>query len=198
MKLVNTIIALYVLFGLCSVALGQAEDRVTIQSRIDAARSATEEILTTLGGRLISEMAAGGPEAALLVCRNVAPSIVTDLSLKNGWQVTRVSSRPRNAMIGMPDAWEQAVLRDFEARLKDGEGYETMTHYEVVDEPLGKSLRYMTAIETKAVCLACHGSVEQISEAVQTRLESEYPYDRATGYQLGDLRGAVSIKQPIP
>ena len=29
------------------------------------------------------------------------------------------------------------------------------------------------------------------------KLNSEYPHDKATGYTLGMLRGAVSIKRPL-
>ena len=33
--------------------------------------------------------------------------------------------------------------------------------------------------------------------AIKAKLNSEYPHDKATGYTLGMLRGAVSIKRPL-
>jgi hypothetical protein len=39
--------------------------------------------------------------------------------------------------------------------------------------------------------------VEQIPPAVKTVLRKHYPSDRATDYRVGDLRGAISIKQPL-
>jgi hypothetical protein len=72
-----------------------------------------------------------------------------------------------------------------------------MFHAEVVEEPSGKSLRYMKAIGTAPLCLSCHGSSEQIPVNVQAKIDAFYPHDKATGYKAGQLRGAVSIKQPI-
>jgi hypothetical protein len=36
-----------------------------------------------------------------------------------------------------------------------------------------------------------------IPAGVRAKLATEYPMDRATGYREGELRGAVSIKQPM-
>jgi bacterioferritin-associated ferredoxin len=100
-------------------------------------------------------------------------------------------------MLGTPDAWEQGVLKAFEDRAAKGEKFSAMTHYEVVEEPAGKFLRYMKAIGVAPQCVACHGSAEQIVEPVRAQLESLYPHDKAVDYKPGDLRGAVSIKQPL-
>ncbi len=194
-KILSILIAIALLFGHTPITIA-AEDTDT-QARIDAAKAATGDFLKRLGGTLKSEMKSNGPESAIKVCREVAPQIASDISLKNGWQVTRISSKPRNSMMAMPDSWEQTVLRDFEQRAVKGEKMETMFHAEVVEEPAGKSLRYMKTIGTAPMCLSCHGSAEQIPASVQAKINSLYPHDKATGYKAGDLRGAVSIKQPL-
>jgi hypothetical protein len=56
---------------------------------------------------------------------------------------------------------------------------------------------FLTPLGTQPICLTCHGSGEQIPPAVQAMLARYYPLDQAQGYQAGDLRGAVSIKQPM-
>ena len=175
----------------------QAANVSSIQARVAAAEDTSYEFLTRLGGQLKRELADGGPESAISVCRDVAPAMATELSLRNGWQVSRVSTKPRNSLLGMPDAWEQNVLNSFEERVASGETVGALSYYEVVDEPIGQSFRYMLAIETGGLCLSCHASPEHISEGVATRLNELYPYNQATGYDLGDLRGAISIKQPI-
>ena len=174
-----------------------AADAADTQARIDASKAATAEFIKRLGGTLKSEMKKNGPESAISVCRDVAPKIASDLSLKNGWQVTRVSNKPRNTSTALPDRWEQTVLLDFEQRAAKGEKLKTMYFAEVVDEPAGKSLRYMKAIGVAPVCLSCHGGADEISPAVQAKINTLYPHDKATGYKVGDLRGAVSIKQPL-
>ena len=72
-----------------------------------------------------------------------------------------------------------------------------MTWFEVVEEPSGKSLRFMKAIGLAPQCVVCHGSPDQIPDSVRAELDAMYPHDRAVNYRPGDLRGAVSIKQPL-
>jgi hypothetical protein len=55
----------------------------------------------------------------------------------------------------------------------------------------------MKAIPLQQGCVACHGTTEQIPDAVKARLSEEYPRDQATGYTVGQIRGAVSIKRPL-
>jgi hypothetical protein len=178
-------------------AFADASKEADVQVRVEAARQATAEFVKQLGGTMQREMQAGGPAAAMKVCRDEAPRIANEISLQKGWRITRVGTRVRNPMLGMPDAWEQGVLRAFEERAVKGEKLEDMAYFEVVEEPAGKSLRFMKAIGLAPQCLACHGSSEQIAVPVRTRIQSLYPHDRAIGYKAGDLRGAVSIKQPL-
>ncbi|HKJ10184.1 MAG TPA: DUF3365 domain-containing protein [Gammaproteobacteria bacterium] len=168
-----------------------------MSGREQAARDATTAFLQQLGGTLKREMKAGGPSSAIKVCREVAPRLAGDLSRENGWRVTRVGTRVRNPLLGMPDAWEQKVLDRFQDRVAKGESMQTLSFSEVVTEPEGRYFRYMKAIGTQPLCLTCHGAPEQIPAAVREVLSSDYPLDRATGYQAGQLRGAVSIKQPL-
>jgi hypothetical protein len=53
----------------------------------------------------------------------------------------------------------------------------------------------MKAIPTAAVCLVCHG--ETVEGALGEKIKALYPQDRATGYRLGDIRGAFTITQPL-
>jgi hypothetical protein len=142
-------------------------------------------------------MKAGGPVAAIKVCRDVAPDIANTLSLENGWRVTRISSKPRNTMLGTADEWESRTLSEFERRLTEGESFQDISSANFVLEDGKSYFRYMKPIPVQAICLNCHGSDEQISPAVKAELAKYYPHDRATGYSVGNLRGAVSIKQPV-
>lgn len=165
--------------------------------RQKAAQQVTQQFVKQLGGQLKKEMSTGGPIAAIKVCKEVAPEIAGDLSLQNGWRVTRVSTKPRNPMLGIPDQWESETLASFEARAGKGEQYASMEHAEVVTESGKSYFRYIKPLAIQPVCLACHGDEKQISPDVKTKLSAMYPHDKATGYKLGDLRGAVSIKQPV-
>jgi len=168
-----------------------------LAQREQAAREVTQQFLKQLGGHLKSEMKTNGPERAVAVCKDIAPRVASQLSLENGWRVTRVTDKTRNALLGSTDAWEQKVLMEFRARASAGEAYQTMVKAEIVEEGGQSYFRYMKPLVIKPLCLNCHGNDEQISEAVKQALDNQYPFDQAKNYRIGDLRGAVSIKQPM-
>lgn len=160
-------------------------------------RQVAQDLLKKLGGTLQAEMKANGAEAGIKVCRDVASSMALQASLDKGWKVARVGTRTRNNLVGTPDAWEQAVLDSFQKRMAAGEKIETLEQMQIVEEPSGRSFRYMKAIGTQPQCLACHGPQDQIAPGVKAALGQAYPHDQATGYTVGQLRGAVTIKRPL-
>ena len=168
-----------------------------IAERETAAREVAAAFIQGLGAALKNEMSKGGPAAAINVCKEIAPDIAGRLSRTHGWRVTRVGTRVRNPMLGLPDVWEQQVLVRFAERAGRGETLKGMVYAEIVSEPDGRYFRFMQAIGVQDLCLTCHGPKEQIPPAVRTALAKHYPADQATGYKLGELRGAISIKQPL-
>lgn len=167
------------------------------KAREQAAEQVASAFITELGQALKTELAEGDPVAAIAVCRDIAPAIANRLSLKNGWKVTRVGTRVRNPLLGTPDAWEQRILQQFAENADAGQSYGKMAYAEIVSEPQGRYFRYMKPIPVGAVCTTCHGSKATIPEPIRRALQAHYPYDRAIGYREGELRGAVSIKQPL-
>ncbi|HXX10846.1 MAG TPA: DUF3365 domain-containing protein [Burkholderiales bacterium] len=174
------------------VASGQDADAL-----LAASRETAGQLIQQLGAQLRAELAKGGPEAAVAVCKNVAPELAGRLSRETGWRVSRVSLKTRNPLLGAPDAWEQSGLEDFDRRVAAGEKAETLEVGEVVEEPAGRYYRYMKALPVQPLCLTCHGTAETIPPDVQQRLRVEYPNDRATGYRNGQVRGAVTVKRPL-
>ena len=184
-------------FRLLTILLSVLTLPVWADDRSDVARATASDLIQRLGAVLKKEMAAGGPDHAIAVCRDIAPGLAGELSRKMGARVSRVSLKTRNPLLGQPDAWEQQVLADFEEQAAQGAKPETLERAEVVIEPRGRFFRYMKAIPVQPLCLACHGAKDAISAPVKARLAADYPHDNATGYTLGQLRGAVTIKQPL-
>jgi hypothetical protein len=153
--------------------------------------------LKELSEAMTKEMTKGGPTEAIKVCAELAPEVAGRLSREYGWRVTRVGTRVRNPLLGMPDAWEQQILSEFAASAGKGEAFPGMIHSEVVTEPSGRYYRFMKAIAVQPQCLLCHGPREYIPEEIKNVLSRQYPFDTATGYKAGELRGAVSIKQRL-
>lgn len=158
------------------------------------------KVAGALPGKLLAvltvEMDAGGPEGAISVCREKAPQLAQAASADSGWAIRRVSLKNRNPK-AQPDAWERAVLEDFDRRAAAGEKPATLEKGEVVDDAGKKSYRYMKALPTAEVCLSCHGPAAGLSPAVREKLAALYPQDKAVGYSAGQIRGAITIRKPL-
>lgn len=173
---------------------GEPPPQAPDPAQVEAARTVAGKLLKSLGGELQAALGRGDVAAAITACAESAPRIAREISLAEGWQVTRVSTKPRNSQLGMADVWAQQVMLDFERRLAAGADPATVEHAEVVVEPAGRYLRYAKAISTQPMCLTCHGPADAIAPALQAALAAIYPKDRATGYAAGELRGAVVVK----
>lgn len=172
----------------------QAQDLDALTSE---ARALSANLVQQLGGALKKELAEKGPAGAVQVCKSLAPNIAGEFSSKHGMKVSRVSLKPRNPMLGMPDAWEQQQLAAFDAKALAGDKPELLEHTAIVDEPAGKFFRYMKALPVQPLCLACHGDAQAIPADVKAQLSKDYPADRAIGYSVGQIRGAITIKKPL-
>lgn len=157
--------------------------------RLEQSRAVVAEFAHQLRTELQAAMAGGGPAAAIEVCAEVAPSVASALSRETGARVSRTSLKVRNSA-NLPADWQSKVLSDFDESAAAG----TDAPLEYVEARPDGQFRYMKAIPTGGVCLACHGS--EVAEDVQALLEEEYPHDRARGYAPGDIRGAFSVVWP--
>ena len=192
-------------FGLCLLLItGMAGADNTPPSNIDASlvqstRSIAGDLLGQLGQKLKAAMSTDGPVAAVSVCKESAPAIARQLSIANDAKVTRVGTRVRNQNMGVPNAWQKEALTQFEARLSQGEKAADIEYWQVADNGHGKTeLRYAKAIAVQPQCLSCHGSAQDIAAPLAEKLRIEYPNDQATGYGVGQLRGAVVVTRPLP
>lgn len=157
------------------------------------ARKVAMSLPPKLLATLQEEMAKSGPEGAIPVCRDMAPKMAGKILKETGWKVKRVSLKPRNEARAIPDDWEKAALEDFDQRAAAGEPPAQLEK----GEKVGNEYRYVKALPVQPLCLACHGSADQISPAVKSVLGELYPNDRATGYSVGQIRGAISVRKPL-
>lgn len=186
-------VLVFLLFA-CRLGIAAEDD---LRSFTDEGRRLATQLLTEIRGELTKELERTGPIRAIIVCKYSVPEITSSMSRQTGMRVTRVALRPRNHALGDTDVWEQSVLLDFEKRVAKGEKAETLEFSEIVQQPTGKAMRYMKAIPMGQPCMACHGPASQMSEGVRAQLAIEYPKDRAIEYQVGQVRGAVSIKKSL-
>ncbi|RLA48625.1 MAG: DUF3365 domain-containing protein [Gammaproteobacteria bacterium] len=155
------------------------------------AQQLAQQFVGELKPQLKKAMTEGGATQAIEVCAHVAPRIADALTAESGWLTKRVSLKSRNASRAQPDKWEQAVLQQFDKRQAAGEAAADI-HY---GETVSGQYRYMQAQGVEAICLTCHG--QNLSDPVRTTLEKYYPDDWATGYSLGQVRGAISLSKSL-
>ncbi len=146
---------------------------------------------------LQAEIERAGAEGAVAVCKDQAPALARAASEQSGWSVRRVSLRNRNPK-AVPDAWERAALEDFDRRAAAKEPPARLERAEQTMENGQAVQRYMRALPTAELCLGCHGAPESLAPAVTARLKALYPDDHATGYRVGDIRGAITLRRAAP
>ncbi len=165
-----------------------------IQSALVESRVAAQELAAYLKGLLTEELTRSGFEDAIAVCAEIAQERTAEYreTFKN--DIRRVSLRRRNPA-NEPDGYERKVLESFD-RLPV-ETRPSAEHWEVVSEDGRESLRYLKPLVASALCLTCHGTGETIPPEVSAALADHYPDDRGTGYGVGDVRGAITIRIPL-
>jgi hypothetical protein len=113
-----------------------------------------------------------------------------------GVSVRRVTIKARNS-VNAPDEWEQRVLDDFDTAARKGLLNPEIAYEETATLHGKPVLRSMKPIIIRQPCLLCHGTERDIPADVAALLEDKYPEDQATGYVVGDFRGAISVVVPL-
>ncbi len=165
-----------------------------VQQKVQAARGAIKTFAGALKGELKAALKSGGPAKAIEVCHTRAPEITAQVAMEQGMMLRRVSLKnrnPNNAARG----WVKNVLEDFEQKKAAGADPKTLEFQQVVSEDGKPVLRYVKAIPTQKLCLTCHGS--DLPEDVAAKLKALYPEDKATGFKVGDIRGAFVVEAPL-
>lgn len=186
-------VLLFLLLGMPGPAARAQDATPADAASLAAARAAAKGLGETLKAQLVAAIKAGGPVAAVGVCRSIAPAIAEDQSQAHAVKVGRTALKVRNPA-NAPDAFERRVLEDFVRKINAGADPASLEHAETVTQNGESVFRYMKAIPTAAEpCLTCHGS--NLEPALKAEIQRLYPDDQATGFDPGELRGAFTVTQ---
>jgi hypothetical protein len=158
------------------------------------ARDIVKQFFGSLKEELQAALKEGGPVTAISICKLRAPRITKEFSSLSGWYIARTSLRLRNPN-NAPDEWEHSVLQQFEARKAAGEDVANMDYGEELLIADKRIFRYMKAIRIEELCLNCHGG--SVKPGILRILKQLYPDDQATGFQVGDIRGAFTLARSL-
>jgi len=157
------------------------------ETRQEQAAAAAQALGGRLKARLMATLQGEGAVAAIGVCSIEAPAIAAAVSAQSGLSVGRTSLKVRNPA-NAPDPRERAVLAGWEQAVAGGAAAEDLpVHVETGDDFL-----WMKPIVLEGPCLTCHG--KDLAAPVASAIAERYPQDQATGYALGDLRGAFVVR----
>ena len=193
MKYLITLSALiiFILLGGCH------EKRTEVsEDQLAGLRTTSMEFMKNLKGILIKQMQTKGVVQAVSVCSDTAQVLTNNFGLQKGVYIRRVSFKNRNEN-NYPDDFEKKVLSKFELLKQNNELDGNTEHFETFKEGEITYIRYLKPILIQAECLNCHGSGNEILPEVKELISLKYPGDKAIGYGVGDLRGAVSVKKAI-
>lgn len=174
-----------------AVSLNAVADEAKV---LDEARAVASAVPPKLLQVLSAEIATGGLVSAVGICNEKAPQMARAASEQSGWTIRRVSLRNRNPK-AVPDAWERAALEEFDRRAAAGESVATLEHSAWVEEGGRKEFRYMKALPVQQLCVSCHGVADKMPADVAAKLQTLYPNDKAVGYSVGEIRGAMTIRK---
>jgi hypothetical protein len=169
---------------------------VADSATVARAQAAAASLGPDLAGMLQQAIRDGGPASAVAVCADSAQAR-TARHATDGVAIRRVSTRLRNPA-NAPDTLEARVLAYLAEQKAAGTMPGEMIEVAQTGANGGWELRYLRPIVLQEFCTTCHGARDSIDPAVRTMIAERYPADSAVGYVAGDLRGAISVRVPLP
>jgi len=140
-----------------------------------------------LGKNLMKAIQEKGTVGAVEFCNIAAMKLTDSMSVMHNAIIKRVSDKARNPK-NMTNAKELGHIETFKEQVKTGSDIDPIV------EEINGEVNFYYPITTNTMCLQCHGTPnEQITSATISALNKLYPEDKATGYDLGQVRGIWSI-----
>lgn len=167
---------LFLAAAICAVSLMATDMDVQKQ------KAAAAELKKTMMGELKAKLNEG-PAAAVEFCSKNALDITNAIAKKHNLNIKRVSEKNRNP-VNAADENDKKALAHFAENIKQsGKPGE----YVVVN---GK---YYEPMVTNEMCVVCHGKDANMASETAQKIKQLYPNDKAVGYGVGELRGAISV-----
>jgi hypothetical protein len=164
------------------IAVSPAEMTDNQEAQHELGLAAVNSMASELMGELMAAMDSGGPTEAISVCKDKAPDVAATVSEQFGLKIGRTSFALRNPA-NLPPGWAESLV---EARAAEPS---------FLAGPNGE-YGALLPIKLRAECQMCHGPAEMIDDEVQAAITEAYPYDQATGFAEGDLRGWIWVEVP--
>jgi hypothetical protein len=118
---------------------------------------------------------------AMGACTSMASEMVDDYNRQiRGTKLRRTALKYRNPK-NKPDKADRMVMDEFVSK----------ESFKPIVIELKSQYRIYKPLKVKQACLLCHGARNDISPELVKMIDRTYPKDMATGFQLGEFRGAM-------
>lgn len=184
-NLIYTIIILIIFFAIsCGKKITDA-DRFALREK---GNSISLKLQTKLLEELQASITANGAANSIDKCSLKSPEIEKLISENENAIIRRVSDNYRNPA-HKPTQDEQNSITLWKLELEKGN--KDLFPMTVESED---GIQYMKPIIISSpTCLKCHGKENEIEPETLKKIKEKYPEDKATGYEMGQLRGAITI-----
>jgi len=186
----TSLLFLSIFFATLAVANPHETNKKELASVIKTGKKASSILLKTLGTYLKKHLKTEGTIGAAKFCITNAYALTEKVSANLGKNVSikRVSLRYRNPA-NKPEFDEIKILRSLQT-LQD---HNIILPEYLVEHPDRDTYKYYKPIHiNKDACLKCHGYLDEDFKLISV-LKDAYPDDRATEYEMGDLRGMIIV-----
>lgn len=157
------------------------------QSYADIGMAYAKSTNATLGKNLMGAIQKEGILHALSFCNLQAIPLTDSIATKYNAIIKRVSDKNRNPK-NSANSKELEYISVYKKVLKNGEEPKPI----IVER--GEKVNFYYPIITNNMCLKCHGTPGQdIQPKTIQRIQQLYPKDKATGYDVNEVRGMWSI-----
>jgi Tol biopolymer transport system component len=175
---------------LLAIALNCKKKAINSDHALAFATTVMQDVLPAMVKTLQEKVTQEGAAAAVPFCHEYAPSFgkkknaewstkaQTDFGAST-FRIRRISPRNRNPQ-NTTDARQAAIFAKWQ---QDGAR-------PIFYENAGKYYTMHPIKIAQPMCLSCHGDKTQVDQKTAQEIQRLYPQDKATGYQVGDLRGA--------
>ncbi|AUC82255.1 DUF3365 domain-containing protein [Lacinutrix sp. Bg11-31] len=142
---------------------------------------------SVLGKNLMSTIQKKGTLEALTFCNTQAYPLTDSMTVVHKATIKRVSDKTRNPN-NQANKKELTYINSFKNDIKNNK-----EHKPIVDL-LENKIQVYYPITTNTMCLQCHGKPnENIEKPILKKLAILYPKDKATGYNINEVRGLWSV-----
>ncbi len=154
----------------------------TPEEGLAAAKKGAKTLGKTLQTNLGSAMQKSGPVGAMQMCADDAAKLTAAVASPR-LRVGRSTLRLRNPKNVEAPEWVKTWLTESGERKAEG--------LAGVEEVVDGTARFLKPLAVNGLCLTCHGDAATQPPEMKELLASRYPEDKAVGYEVGDLRGAL-------